>query len=182
MIPRMKEQYNSTIAPALQEQFKYSNVMQIPRLDKIVINMGCGDANTEPRLLEMAMEELSAITGQLPSFREATKSVSNFKLREGQRIGAMVTLRGDRMYEFMDRLINVAMPRIRDFRGIPTKSFDGGFNFTIGLKDQSIFPELSVDKIQRVRGMNVTFVIRNANSREESFELLKKFGMPFSTN
>ncbi|MDK1020302.1 MAG: 50S ribosomal protein L5 [Candidatus Hydrogenedentes bacterium] len=179
MRPRLKEQYETTIAPELREKYKYTNVMQVPKLEKIVVNMGVGDANQEARLLEMAMSELAIITGQQPSFRKAKKSVSNFKLREGQRIGCAVTLRGDRMYEFMDRLFNMAMPRIRDFRGLPKKSFDKNGNYTLGLREQSIFPELNIDKIERVRGMNVTFVIKNTNSNEESFDLLQKFGLPF---
>ncbi len=179
MRPRLKEQYETTIAPELREKYKYANVMQVPKLEKIVVNMGVGDANQEARLLEMAMSELAIITGQQPSFRKAKKSVSNFKLREGQRIGCAVTLRGDRMYEFMDRLFNMAMPRIRDFRGLPKKSFDKNGNYTLGLREQSIFPELNIDKIERVRGMNVTFVIKNTNSNEESFDLLQKLGLPF---
>jgi large subunit ribosomal protein L5 len=176
---RLKEQYTSTIKQSLLEKYKYGNVMQIPVLEKVVVNMGCGDANSEPRLLEMAIEELGVITGQKPSPRQAKKSISNFKLREGQHIGAMVTLRGDQMYEFIDRLFNVAMPRIRDFRGVSDRAFDGGFNYTMGLKEQTIFPELNMDAVQRERGMNITFVIRNATSREESFDLLKMMGMPF---
>lgn len=179
MKPRLKEKYETTIAPELREKYKYANVMQIPKLDKIVVNMGVGDANQEARLLEMAMSEMAIITGQQPSFRKAKKSISNFKLREGQRIGCAVTLRGDRMYEFMDRLFNMAMPRIRDFRGLPTKSFDKNGNYTIGLREQLIFPELNIDKIEKARGMNVTFVIKNTNSSEESFDLLQKFGLPF---
>ena len=166
MKPRLKEKYETTIAPELREKYKYANVMQIPKLDKIVVNMGVGDANQEARLLEMAMSEMAIITGQQPSFRKAKKSISNFKLREGQRIGCAVTLRGDRMYEFMDRLFNMAMPRIRDFRGLPTKSFDKNGNYTIGLREQLIFPELNIDKIEKARGMNVTFVIKNTNSNE----------------
>lgn len=179
MKPRLKEKYQETIAPELREKYKYPNVMQIPRIEKIVVNMGVGDANQEARLLEMAMSELAIITGQQPSFRKAKKSISNFKLREGQRIGCAVTLRGDRMYEFMDRLFNMAMPRIRDFRGLPTKSFDKNGNYTIGLREQLIFPELNIDKIEKARGMNVTFVIKNTNSNEESFDLLQQFGLPF---
>lgn len=182
MAPRLKEKYQSDILPALREQFGYPNVMQIPKLMKIAVNMGVGDATQDARLLEMAMDELRTLTGQQPSYRKARMSVSNFKLREGQRIGATVTLRGDRMYEFMDRLFNVAMPRIRDFRGVPTRSFDKNFNFTLGIKDQTIFPELNIDKIQRVRGMNVTFVIQNASSKEASLALLTQLGMPFVRN
>lgn len=182
MVPRLKTRYQDEIKPDLQTKFERENVMDVPRLDKIVVNMGVGDANTDARMLEMAMEELGVITGQRPSYRKARLSVSNFKLREGQRIGAMVTLRGNRMYEFMDRLFNIAMPRIRDFRGMSRTSFDRGHNFTLGLREQTIFPELNMDKVQRVRGMNVTFVVRNSRTREESIELLKQFGMPFSNN
>ena len=179
MAARLKEFYTSNIKKELLDKYKYRNVMQIPRLEKVVVNMGCGDANSEPRLLEMAMDELGTITGQKPSPRQAKKSISNFKLREGQQIGATVTLRGDRMYEFLDRLFNVAMPRIRDFRGVSEKAFDNGFSYTMGLKEQTIFPELDMDAVQKVRGMNVTFVIRNSGSREESYDLLKSLGMPF---
>lgn len=179
MASRLQEQYTGTIKKSLLDKYKYPNVMQIPRLEKVVVNMGCGDANSEPRLLEMAIEELGVITGQKPSPRRAKKSISNFKLREGQEIGCTVTLRGQRMFEFLDRLFNVAMPRIRDFRGVSDKAFDGGFNYTMGLKEQTIFPELNMDAVQRERGMNITFVIRNSTSREESYDLLKMMGMPF---
>lgn len=179
MTPRLKQQYDDKVLPALREKYGYANVMMIPKLDKIVLNMGVGDANTEPRLLEAAMDELTLIAGQRPASRAARKSVSNFKLREGQKIAAMVTLRGNRMYEFMDRLLNVAIPRIRDFRGLPDKSFDKGFNYTIGIREQTIFPEVDPDKVQRVRGLNVTFVIQNSRSNEESYDLLDHFGMPF---
>ena len=179
MKPRLKERYEETIAGELREKYGYANAMQVPKLGKIVVNMGVGDANLEARLLEAAMGELAIITGQKPSFRRARKSISNFKLREGQRIGCTVTLRGNRMYEFMDRLFNMAMPRIRDFRGVSAKSFDKSGNYTLGLREQLIFPELNIDKVEKVRGMNVTFVIENSGSSEESFDLLKKFGMPF---
>jgi large subunit ribosomal protein L5 len=176
---RLKEQYNGTVKKELHDKYKYSNVMEVPKLEKVVINMGCGDAASEARLLEMAMAELGTITGQKPSPREARKSVSNFKIREGQRIGCTVTLRGDRMYEFIDRLFNVAMPRIRDFRGVSEKAFDNGNNYTLGLKEQTMFPEINMDKVQVTRGMNVTFVIKGAKTREESYDLLLKLGMPF---
>lgn len=182
MVPRLKERYNQTILTELKEQFGHANVMEVPRLAKIVLNMGVGDANTEARLLEMAMSELSIIAGQKPNIRKARKSISNFKLREGQNIGCTVTLRGNRMYEFMDRLFNMAMPRVRDFRGIPTTSFDKSGNFTLGLREQTIFPELDIDAVQRVRGMNITFVIKNATGKEESYQLLKKLGLPFQNN
>lgn len=179
MAARLKEQYNDTIKQELHDKYKYANVMQVPKLVKVVVNMGCGDAASEARLIEMAMDELGTIAGQRPSAREARKSVSNFKIREGQRIGCMVTMRGERMYEFIDRLFNVAMPRIRDFRGVSEKAFDGSNNYTLGLKDQTMFPEINMDKVQVTRGMNVTFVINGADSREESYDLLLKLGMPF---
>ena len=163
MNPRLKERYKESIASELREKYSYANVMQVPKLAKIVVNMGVGEANLEARFLELAMNELAVITGQQPNFRRAKKSISNFKLREGQRIGCAVTLRGNRMYEFMDRLFNMAMPRIRDFRGVSLKSFDKNGNYTLGLREQTIFPELDIDKIDKDRGMNVTFVIENSN-------------------
>lgn len=179
MTPRLKVRYNAEIVPSLREQYNYANIMRVPYLEKIVVNMGVGDANADARNLEMAMEELGKITGQKPSIRKARKSISNFKLRRGQEIGCTVTLRGARMYEFLDRLVNIAMPRVRDFRGVPRNSFDGQFNYTLGLKEQTIFPEVDIDSVTRPRGMNVTFVIKNVTSKEESFELLRQFGMPF---
>ncbi len=179
MVPRLKERYDDTIAKSMRDQYGYTNPMQVPRLEKIVVNMGVGDANADARLMEQAVAELSIITGQKPSVRRARKSISNFKLRKDQEIGAMATLRGRRMYEFMDRLFNVAMPRIRDFRGVPRTSFDGQGNYTLGLREQTIFPELVMDTVQRVRGMNVTFVIANSRTREESLDLLTQLGMPF---
>lgn len=179
MAPRLKERYNETIHKELHEQFHHRSVMEVPRLEKIVVNMGVGDAPTDARLLENAMAELGRITGQKPSIRKARRSISNFKVRQGANIGCMVTLRGDRMFEFMDRLFNVAIPRIRDFRGLPPSSFDGAGNYTVGLREQTIFPEIDVDNVARVRGMNVTFVIKNSRSADESRELLRKFGMPF---
>jgi len=155
------------------------NILAVPRLEKIVINMGVGDAIGEPRMLEAAMNELGLITGQKPAIRKARKSIASFKVRQGANIACMVTLRGERMYEFMDRLFNVAIPRIRDFRGISPNSFDGHGNFTLGLKEQTIFPEINIDNVLRVRGMNITFVIRNAHSADESRALLKALGMPF---
>lgn len=181
MIPRLKQKYDEVVIGELREQFKYPNVMEVPRLEKIVVNMGVGDANQDARFLEMAISELSIIVGQRPSIRKARLSISNFKLRKGQSIGCMATLRGPRMYEFMDRLINIAVPRIRDFRGMPRNSFDKNGNYTIGLTEQTIFPELNIDKVQRVRGMNVTFVIHGGCPKEVSFELLSKLGMPFTT-
>lgn len=179
MSARLKERYRSEIAPALREEYKLVNAMQVPKLEKIVVNMGVGDANADARNLEMAMQELAIITGQKPAIRKARKSISNFKLRRGQEIGCMVTLRGERMYEFMDRLLNIALPRVRDFRGVPRNSFDNQFNYTLGLREQTIFPEINQDAVTRVRGMNVTFVFQNSESKEQSFELLRQFGMPF---
>lgn len=179
MATRLKERYESTIVPELREQFGYTNVMQVPKLDKIVVNMGVGDAPTEARLLEAAQIELAQITGQKPSVRRARKSIAGFKVREGQQIGCTVTLRRERMYEFMDRLFNVAVPRIRDFRGLSPASFDKQGNYTMGIREQTIFPEVDIDAVVRVCGMNITFVVSNAGSREESLELLRKFGMRF---
>jgi large subunit ribosomal protein L5 len=165
----------------MRAQFGYENVMQVPRIEKIVVNMGVGDGQSDPRMMENAVNELTNITGQKASMRKAKKSISNFKLREGSNIGCMVTLRGQRMYEFIDRLFNVAVPRIRDFRGMSPKGFDQFGNYTLGLREQTIFPEVNVDAVTRVRGMNITFVVKNARNVEESRELLKKFGMPFRT-
>ena len=181
MPARLRQTYNEKIAPELREQFGYANPMQIPRLVKVVVNMGVGDAIGDPRLLDTAATELAQITGQKACIRRARKSISNFKLRAGVAIGCMVTLRGERMYEFVDRLVNIAIPRIRDFRGINPLSFDQGGGFTLGLREQTIFPEVDIDKVATVRGMNVTFVIRNSGSAEESRELLRKLGMPFAS-
>ncbi len=179
MKARLQERYTAEIVPALQKKYNYSNIMQVPRLDKVVINIGVGEATQEPRMLEIAVAELTVITGQKPTIRRAKKSISNFKLREGQKIGCTVTLRGARMYEFLDRLFNMAMPRIRDFRGVPRKSFDKDGNYTLGLREQTIFPDLKVDSIEKTRGMNITFVLKNPASREASYELLDQLGMPF---
>jgi large subunit ribosomal protein L5 len=175
----LKERYQKQYLAEMREQFSYDNVMQVPRLMKIVVNAGVGDSQTEPRLLDATMTELGAITGQKPSIRLAHKSIAGFKVREGAKIACMVTLRGERMYEFMDRLVNIVIPRIRDFRGAPANSFDKAGNYTLGLREQTIFPEITIDSVAKVRGMNVTFVIKNARSAEESRELLRKFGMPF---
>lgn len=180
MAARLKEKYTNEIVNELREQFGYGNIMQVPRLQKIVVNMGVGDAIGDPRMLENAINELTAITGQKPASRKSRKAISNFKLRAGVAIGCMVTLRGERMYEFMDRLFNVAMPRINDFRGVSRKSFDNGFNYTMGLREQIIFPEVDFDQISRTRGMNVTFEVKGASTREESMALLEKLGMPFT--
>lgn len=179
MAARLKERYQKEVAPKLREQFGYANVMEIPKLEKVVINMGVGDGPSDPRLLDSAVTELGQIAGQRPSIRTARKSIAGFKLRQGTKIGCMVTLRGDRMYEFMDRLFNVAVPRIRDFRGISPRSFDKQGNFTMGLREQTIFPEVNQDAVAKVRGMNVTFVIQNSRSNDESRELLRQMGMPF---
>lgn len=176
--PRLLEKYRKEIVPALMTRYTYKSVMQVPRLDKIVINTGIGSATQDPKNLEEAVKDLEKITGQKPSVRTAKKAISNFKLREGVKIGAMVTLRREKMYEFLDRLITVAIPRLRDFRGIPDKSFDGRGNYTLGLKEQIIFPEINVDKINKLFGMDVTFVT-TANTDNEAFELLTAFGVPF---
>jgi large subunit ribosomal protein L5 len=175
---RLSEVYKKEVLPYLMKTFNYTNVMEAPKLEKIVVNMGVGAAVTEPKVLEEAVKELEAVTGQKASIRKAKKSISNFKLREGVNIGAMVTLRRERMYEFLDRFINVALPRVRDFRGLSDKSFDGRGNYTIGVKEQIIFPEINVDKITRIMGMDVTLVT-TAKSDNEAYELLKSFGMPF---
>jgi large subunit ribosomal protein L5 len=163
----------------MRQQFQHANIMDVPRLAKIVVNMGVGDAQSEPRMLESAMTELSQITGQKASIRTARRSIAGFKVRAGARIACMVTLRGARMYEFMDRLLNVVIPRIRDFRGLSLNSFDKDGNYTMALREQTIFPEVNIDAVARVRGMNITFVIANSKSIDESRELLRKFGMPF---
>ena len=179
MPARLKERYNSTIRSEIKQELGRTNVMEVPKLRKVVVNMGVGDAQTEPRMMDAAMAELAQITGQKPSIRKAKKSIAGFKVREGAKIACMVTLRGDRMYEFVDRLLNVVIPRIRDFRGLPVTSFDKNGNYTIGLREQTIFPEVNIDSVTRVRGMNVTFVIANSRSADESRQLLRKFGMPF---
>lgn len=175
---RLFDYYRSDVIPGLKKTFSYKNVMQVPKIEKIVVNMGLGAAVSEPKILEEAVRELESITGQKASIRKAKKAISNFKLREGVNIGAMVTLRKEKMYEFLDRLINVALPRVRDFRGLSDKSFDGRGNYTIGIKEQIIFPEINVDKITRVLGMDVT-IVTSAKSDNEAYELLKSFGMPF---
>ena len=177
-IPRMREQYEKQVLPELMKRFEYTNPMQAPRLRKIVVNMGVGDALTNIKMLDAAVAELAQITGQRPSVRKAKKSIANFKLREGNEIGAKVTLRGARMYEFYDRLVNVALPRIRDFRGVPARSFDGRGNYTLGVTEQIIFPEINYDKVEKVRGMDITFVT-SARNDEEGQELLRLMNMPF---
>ena len=175
---RLKERYTKECMPELIKKFKYTNNMQVPRLKKIVVNMGTGDALVNPKLLDAAVEDLSQIVGQRPSITRAKKSISNFKLREGMAVGCRVTLRRERMYEFFDRLVNVALPRIRDFRGVPTKSFDGRGNYTLGLTEHIVFPEIDYDNVEKVRGMDIT-VVTTARTDEESMELLKLLGMPF---
>jgi large subunit ribosomal protein L5 len=177
-IPRLRQQYQETITPKLQEEFGYKNVHQIPKLEKVVVNVGLGEATTNPKLLERAMEELSLITGQKPIMRRAKKSVSNFKLREGQPIGCSVTLRGARQWEFLDRLLSVALPRVRDFSGVSPKAFDGRGNYTLGIQEQTIFPEVDYDKVEKVTGMNVT-VVTTAKTDAEAKALLTHLGMPF---
>lgn len=180
MPARLKDQYESKILGELKEEFGLANSMQVPRLEKVVVNMGVGDAIGDPRLLETASAELATITGQKPCIRKARKSISNFKLRAGMPIACMVTLRGQRMYEFIDRLVNVALPRIRDFRGVSPKGFDRNGNFTLGLREQTIFPEIDMDKVANVRGMNVTFVTKFNGDMDANRALLRKLGMPFA--
>ena len=176
---RLKDYYKNDVAPALMKKFSYKSVMQIPKLDKIVINVGCGEARDNAKVIDAIVGDLAAITGQRPVVCKAKKSVANFKLREGMNIGAKVTLRGERMYEFLDRLFNVALPRVRDFRGINPKSFDGRGNYNMGLKEQLIFPEIDYDKIDKVRGMDICFVT-TAKNDEEARELLSLMGAPFA--
>ncbi len=177
--PRLKDKYLSEIVPALKAKFEYKSVMQVPKITKISINKGIGAAVSDKKLVDVGVEELTIISGQKAVPTKAKNSISNFKLREGMPIGAKVTLRGDRMYEFMDRLMSIALPRVRDFRGINEKGFDGRGNYTLGVKEQIIFPEISIDKVNRISGMDITFVT-TANTDEESYELLKAFGMPFA--
>jgi large subunit ribosomal protein L5 len=178
MSARIHEMYVKEVAPRLMKEREYPNVMAVPKLQKVVVNMGVGEATQNIKLLDAAMEELGRITGQKPAMRRSRKSIAAFKLRQGMPIAATVTLRGDRMYEFVDRLFNIAMPRVRDFRGVPTNSFDGRGNYTLGLKDQLIFPEVDYAKVDKMRGMNVTFVT-SARTDEESKLLLRYLGMPF---
>ncbi len=179
MAARLKEMYVKEVAPALMKKFEYKSVMQIPKLDKIVINVGCGEAIANSKVIDAVVSDLKQITGQTPVVCKAKKSVANFKLREGMVIGAKVTLRGDRMYEFLDRLFNLALPRVRDFRGINPNSFDGRGNYSMGIKEQLTFPEIDYDKIDKVRGMDICFVT-TAKSDEEARELLALMGAPFS--
>ena len=176
---RLKDKYQKEVIPALQEKFQFKSIMQVPRITKICINRGIGAAVADKKLVDNGVEELTTITGQKAVPTIAKRSVSNFKLREGMPIGAKVTLRGERMYEFMDRLLTVALPRVRDFKGINDKGFDGRGNYTLGVKEQIIFPEISIDKIKGISGMDITFVT-TAENDEQSYELLKAFGMPFA--
>jgi large subunit ribosomal protein L5 len=177
--PRLKEKYVKEIVPALKEKFQYKSVMQVPKIEKISINKGMGVAVTDKKLIDVALEEITTITGQKAVSTKSKKAISNFKLREDMPIGVKVTLRGDKMYEFLDRLMSIALPRVRDFRGISPKGFDGRGNYTLGVKEQIIFPEISIDKVNKISGMDITFVT-SAETDEESFELLKAFGMPFA--
>ena len=178
---RLKEMYQNTIMDNMMKKFGYKNVMQVPKLDKIVINMGVGEAKENPKALESAVKDMEIISGQKPLITKAKKSIANFKIREGLAIGCKVTLRGDKMYEFADRLINLALPRVRDFRGVNANAFDGRGNYALGIKEQLIFPEIEYDKVDKVRGMDIIFVT-TANTDEEARELLVQFGMPFAKN
>ncbi|WZL72622.1 50S ribosomal protein L5 [Clostridiaceae bacterium 35-E11] len=179
MTARLKETYSKEVAKTLMEKFNYKSTMEIPKLEKIVLNMGLGDAKDNTKLLEAAVEELGIITGQKPIITRAKKSVANFKVREGMPVGAKVTLRGERMFEFADRLFNVALPRVRDFKGLNPNSFDGRGNYALGIKEQLIFPEIDYDKVDKIRGMDIIFVT-TAKTDEEARELLRLLGMPFA--
>ena len=175
---RLKDKYVSEVIPALQQKFNYKNVMQIPKVEKIVINMGLGDCKDNPKGLEAAVGDLTTISGQKPVITQAKKSIANFKVREGMNIGAKVTLRGERMYQFMDKLMNVALPRVRDFHGVSAKAFDGRGNYALGIREQLLFPEIEYDKVDKIRGMEMIFVT-TAHTDEEARELLRLMGMPF---
>ena len=175
---RLKDKYRAEVAPALKQHFQYKNVMEIPRLEKIVINMGLGDCKDNAKALEVAVGELATISGQKPLVTKAKKSIANFKLRAGMNVGAKVTLRGDRMYEFADKLVSIVLPRVRDFRGVSTKAFDGRGNYSLGVREQLIFPEIEYDKVEKIRGMEMIFVT-TAKTDEEARELLRLLGMPF---
>ena len=177
--PRLKEKYKKEIMPALKTKFQYKSIMQVPKIEKICINKGMGIAVSDKKLIDVALDEITQITGQKAVSTKSKKDISNFKLRANVPIGVRVTLRGDNMYEFLDRLMNIALPRVRDFRGVSPKGFDGRGNYTLGVKEQIIFPEISIDKVTKISGMDITFVT-NAKSDEESYELLKAFGMPFA--
>jgi len=181
MTPRLKERYQKEVVPVLVKEFSYTNANAVPRLRKIVVNMGLGEAIQNAKLLDSAAQELGQITGQKPVVTRARKSIANFKLRKNMPIGAMVTLRGDRMYEFFDRLTNVAMPRVRDFRGVSTRAFDGRGNYTLGLKDQLVFPEIDYAKVDKTKGMNIT-IVTDAKTDAEAMALLRHMGMPFRSD
>ena len=178
MSARLKEHYQNEVRKKLQDEFQITNPMAVPKIEKVVLNMGMGEAIANAKLLDTAVEELTTITGQKPVVTKAKKSIASFKLREGQSIGTMVTLRGEKMYEFLDRLINIALPRVRDFRGVPTKSFDGRGNYTLGVRDHLIFPEIDAGKVDKAKGMNITIVTSAKNDEQARF-LLRELGMPF---
>jgi len=175
---RLKEKYLKEVVPSLQEKYNYKSVMEVPKLEKIVINMGVGDATGNSKLLEAAVNDLTKISGQKPVITKAKKSIAGFKVREGQAIGCKVTLRGDNMYTFLDKLISISLPRVRDFRGLSPKSFDGRGNYTIGIKEQLIFPEINFDEVEKVRGMDIV-IVTTAKSNDEAYDLLKELGVPF---
>lgn len=179
MAARLKEAYKKNVFPALQEKFHYANVMQVPKLEKITLNMGLGDAKDNSKLIELAVKEMAAIAGQAPVVTKARKSIANFKVREGMPVGAKVTLRGDRMYVFADKLFNLSLPRVRDFKGLSRDSFDGRGNYSMGLKEQLIFPEIVYDDVETIKGMNIVFTT-TAKTDEEAFALLELLGMPFA--
>lgn len=179
MVNRLKEKYVNEVTPSLVEKFNYTSIMQTPKIDKIVLNMGVGDATTNAKNLDEAVEELSLISGQKPLVTKAKKSIAGFRLREGMSIGAKVTLRGERMYDFLDKLVNVSLPRVRDFHGVSNKAFDGRGNYTLGVREQLIFPEINYDNVNRVRGLDIV-IVTTAQSDEESRELLAQLGMPFA--
>lgn len=181
MKARLREHYSKQVVPALKKEFGYTNVMAVPKLEKVTLNIGLGDATQNPKLMDGAMAELTSIAGQRPVVTKAKKSIAAFKLREGMAIGCMVTLRGDRMYEFLDRLMSVALPRVKDFRGVSNKSFDGRGNYTLGMKDQLIFPEIDYNKVEKVKGMNIC-ITTTARTDAEAMSLLKHLGMPFRKN
>ncbi len=178
MAPRLKEKYNNEVVNTLMEQFNYDSVMEVPKVEKIVINMGLGEGRDNPKVIESAVKELETISGQRPVVTKAKKSISNFKLREGMSIGAKVTLRGERMYHFLDKLINIALPRVRDFRGVSGTAFDGRGNYAIGIKEQLIFPEIEYDQVDSIKGLDIV-IVTSANTDEEAKAFLKELGMPF---
>lgn len=178
MASRLKVKYQEEVVGALMEKFEYKNVMEVPKLEKIVINMGVGEAKENPKILEAAVDELTTIAGQRPVVTRAKKSIANFKLREGMSVGAKVTLRGEKMYDFLDKLMNIALPRVRDFRGVSARSFDGRGNYALGIKEQLIFPEIKYDEVERIRGLDIV-VVTTAETDEEAYEFLKLMGMPF---